>query len=90
MKLTKPHGIDMYSWYRIRLLVQTWTHGINIDSCYKHGLMVKTWTHGIDKDSGFKYRLMVLRTPMVWTQTHGIELVLLNHTHMRGPSVMIE
>ena len=30
---------------------------------------------------------MVLTTPMGLTQTHCIELVLLNHTCMRGPSV---
>ena len=30
---------------------------------------------------------MVLTTPMVLTKTHGIESVLLNHTHKRGPSV---
>ena len=40
----------------------------------------------IDKDSWYRYGLMVL-TPMVLTQTHGIELVLLIHTHTRGPSV---
>ena len=30
---------------------------------------------------------MVLITPMVFTQTEGIVLVLLDHTHRRGPSV---
>ena len=30
---------------------------------------------------------MVLTTPIVLTYSHGIESVLLNHTHMRGPSV---
>ena len=30
---------------------------------------------------------MVLTTPMVMTKTHGIESLLLNHTHTRGPSV---
>ena len=30
---------------------------------------------------------MVLTTPMVLTKTHGIESVILNHTHTRGPSV---
>ena len=30
---------------------------------------------------------MVLTTPMLLTQIHGIVLVLLNHTRMRGPSV---
>ena len=30
---------------------------------------------------------MVLTTPIVLTQTHGIVLVLLNHTRTRGPSV---
>ena len=30
---------------------------------------------------------MVLTTPMVLTLTHGIVLVLLNHTHTRGPGV---
>ena len=30
---------------------------------------------------------MVLTPPMAFTQTDGIEMVLLNHTRTRGPSV---
>ena len=30
---------------------------------------------------------MVLTPPIVFAQTDGIESVLLNHTHTRGPSV---
>ena len=86
MVLTWTSGIDLDSWYR-GLKVQTWTYGIDMDSWYIHGLMVQTWTHGIDKDSWYRYRLMVLTTPMLLTQTHGIESVLLNHTRTRGPSV---
>ena len=37
--------------------------------------------------SWYRHGLMVLTTPMVLTQTHGIVLVLLNHTRTRGPSV---
>ena len=48
--------------------------------------MVLTRTYGIDKDLWYKQGLMVLTTPMVLTKTHGIESVLLNHTHTRGPS----
>ena len=44
MNLTKTHGIDMNSWYRIRLVV-------DMDSWCRHGLINKTWTHGIDMDS---------------------------------------
>ena len=46
-----------------------------------------TRTHGIDKDLWYGQGLMVLTTPMVLTQTHGIESVILNHTLTRGPSV---
>ena len=46
-----------------------------------------TRTHDIDKDFWKRQGLMVLTTPMVLTKTHGIELVLLNHTRTRGPSV---
>ena len=74
MDLTKTHGIDMDSWYRIRFRVQTWTHGLDMDSWHRHGLMVLAKTHGMD-------------TPMVLTKTHGLVSVLLNHTHRRGPSV---
>ena len=49
--------------------------------------MVLTRTYGIDKDLWYRQGLMVLTTPMVLTKTHGIELVILNHTRMRGPSV---
>ena len=63
------------------------TNGIDIDSWYRHGLMLYTWTHGIDMDSWYRHGLMVVTTPMVLTQTHGIVLVLLNHTCTRGPSV---
>ena len=49
--------------------------------------MVCTWTHGIDKDSWHRQGLMVLTTTMILTLTHGIELVLLNHTRTRGPSI---
>ena len=35
----------------------------------------------------YRYRLMVLTTPMVFTQTDGVVLVLLDHTRTRGPSV---
>ena len=49
--------------------------------------MVLTRTHGIDKDLWYGQGLMVLTTPMVLTQTHGIELVILNHTRTRGRSV---
>ena len=52
MDLTKTHGIDMDSWYRIRLLVQTWTQGIDMGSWYWQGLMV--WTYGIDKTYGIE------------------------------------
>ena len=66
-------------------MLLTWTHGIE----YRHGLMVLTKTHGIDIDSWYRYILMVLKTPMVLTWTHGgIELVLLNHTRTRRPSVI--
>ena len=58
MDLTKTHAIDMDSWYRIRLLIQTWTHAIDMDSLFKHGLMVQIW---------YWQRLMV------WTQTYGID-----------------
>ena len=52
MDLTKTPGIDMDSWYRIRILVQTWTHGIDMDSLFKHGPMVYTWIYGIGKTHG--------------------------------------
>ena len=48
--------------------------------------MVLTRTHGIDKDLWYRQQLMVLTTPIVLTKTHGIELVILNHTRTRGPS----
>ena len=67
MDLTKTPGIDIDSWYRIRILVETWTHGIDMDSWYRHGLIVWTWTHGIDMDLWYWKRLMV------WTQTYGID-----------------
>ena len=57
MELTKTHGVYMDSWYKIRLLVQTWTHGIDMDSLFRHGLMVYiilmvlAKTHGIDIDN---------------------------------------
>ena len=44
-----------------------------MDSWYKHGFMVQTWTHGIDKNTWYSYRLKVLTTPMVLTQTQGID-----------------
>ena len=53
MDLKKTHGIEIDSWYIIRLMVQTWTHGIGKDSWYGHRLMVLTTpmvltkTHGI-------------------------------------------
>ena len=40
MDLTKTHGIEMNSWYRIRLMVPTWNYGIDMDSWFRHGLMV--------------------------------------------------
>ena len=43
--------------------------------------MVLTRTHDIDKDLWYR------QGPMVLTKTYGIESVLLNHTHTRGPSV---
>ena len=49
--------------------------------------MVLTRTYSIDKDLWYRQGLMVLTTPMVLTKTHGIESVILNHTHTRGPSV---
>ena len=56
--------------------------------------MVLTRTHGIDKDSWidkdlwYRQGLMVLTTTMVMTKTHGVELVILNPTRTRGPSVI--
>ena len=41
----------------------------------------------MDMDSWYKHELMVITTRMVWTETHGIESVILNHTRTRGPSV---
>ena len=38
-------------------------------------------------DSWYRYRPMVLTTPMVLTEIHGIESVVLNHTHTQGPSI---
>ena len=85
--LQVPFGIDMGSWYRIRLMVQTCTHSIiDMDSWLRHKLMLQTWTHSIIKYSGYVYRLLVWTTPMVLTKTHGIELVLLNHTCTKGLS----
>ena len=49
--------------------------------------MVLTRTHGIDKDLWYRQQLMVLTTLIVLTKTHGIELVILNNTRTRGPSV---
>ena len=49
--------------------------------------MVETLTNGIDKDSWCRQRLVVLTTPMILAWNHGIEKVLLNHTHTKGPSV---
>ena len=49
--------------------------------------MILTKTHGIDKDLWYRQGLMISATPIVLAQTHGIESVLLNHTHTRGPSV---
>ena len=43
MNLTKTQDIDMDSWYRIRLMVQTWTPGMDIN-------MVLAKTHGMDID----------------------------------------
>ena len=80
-------GIDLDSWYRIRILVQTLIHGIHMELLFKHGPMVQTWNYGIGKDSWYGQRLMVLTTPRVLTYTHGIVSVLLNHTRTRGPSV---
>ena len=51
---------------------------------YRHGFMVKTWIHGIDIDSWYRHGLIVLTTLMAFTQTHGIVLVLLNHTCIEG------
>ena len=85
MVLTKTHGIDIDSWYSQGLMVLTQTHGIDLDLLFRHGLMVQTWTYGIGKDSWYGHRLMVLTTLMVLTYTHGIVLVLLNHTHTKGP-----
>ena len=87
MDLTRTHCIDMDSWYRNAVIVQTWTHGMDIESWYRHGLMVWTWPHGFDKYSWYRHRLRVLTTPMVLTLTHGILLVLLNHTLTTGPGV---
>ena len=47
--------------------------------------MVYIWTRGIDKDSWYRQGHMVKTTPKILT--HGIESVLLNHAHMRGPNV---
>ena len=66
-------------------MVYTLTHGIDMDSWYRHGLMVWKWIHGIDL--WYRHGLMVLTTPMVFTETDGIVSVLLDHTHMRRPSV---
>ena len=60
------------------------SHGLVMLLARTHG---KTLSHGIDKDSWYRHGLMVLTTPMLFTQTHGIESVLLNHTSTRGPSV---
>ena len=49
--------------------------------------MVLTRTHGIGKDLWYRQQLMVLTTLIVSTKIHGIESVLVNHTHTRGPSV---
>ena len=65
----------------------TSNHGIGMDSWYRHGLVAKTWTYGIHIDSWYRHGLMVFNTPMVLTQTDGLLLVLLNHTHIIGPSV---
>ena len=73
MDLKKTHGIEIDSWYIIRLMVQTWTHGLDMDSWYIHGLMVLIGTHGVYMVSWYRHGLMVLTTPMVLTQTHGID-----------------
>ena len=51
--------------------------------------MLLARTHGIDMDSKYIYRFSVLTTSMVFTETHGIESVLLSHTRTRGPSVAL-
>ena len=51
--------------------------------------MVLTLTHGIGKDLWYRHGNVVMTTPMVLTETHGTESVLLNHACTRGPSVWI-
>ena len=50
MDLEKTYGIDMYSWYIIRLMVHSWTHGLDMDSWYRKHLMVLAKTNGMDID----------------------------------------
>ena len=69
--IDNTHEIDLHSWY---------SNVIGKDSWCRHGLMVLVGTHVKDMDS-------LLTTPIVLTKTPGIESVLLNHTHTRGPSV---
>ena len=49
--------------------------------------MLLARNHSINMDSCYRYGPMVLPTPMVLTEIHGIESVVLNHTHTKGPSV---
>ena len=42
--------IDMDVWYRIRLMVQSWTLGIDMESWFRLGLVVLAKTNGMDID----------------------------------------
>ena len=36
--MERTHGIDMDSWYRYGIMVETWTHGIDIK-----GINLNSW-----------------------------------------------
>ena len=59
MDLTKAHGIDMDSWYRIRLLIQTWT-GITMDSWYIQRCLKKSsvWVESLMVSTATKMSLL--------------------------------
>ena len=46
MDFKKIHGIDMVSWYIIRMMAD----GTDMDSWFRQGLMALTKTHGMDID----------------------------------------
>ena len=62
----------------------SWTFRYLLDLWYHLEVQVHL---AIDKDLWYRQQFMVLITPMVLTKIHGIELVILKHTHTRGPSV---